>query len=103
MMAITRDALAIIDACLFSQPDPAREVRMRAYDLALEVAQVIYDLRAETGLDQAAFAERVGRTAQEIADLEDADFPGDPVDVLHTIAATLGHRVTLSVTPKQAA
>ena len=55
----TNDALAIIDHHLFADPDPEAEALGRAYDLALDVAQVVYDLREQTGLDQAAFAERV--------------------------------------------
>ncbi|MCE3244631.1 MAG: hypothetical protein K0S72_754 [Arthrobacter sp.] len=61
------------DEAGFPVPDPKREAEARAYNVALDMAQVIYDLREETGLGQAAFAERVGFTAAEIEDLEDAD------------------------------
>jgi len=101
--AKTSDALAIIDQRFFSEPDPERDARMRAYDLALDVAQAVYDLRERTGLDQGAFAERVGLTAQQIDDLEDADFQGDPVAALQQLAAALDHQLHLSVVPRQAA
>ena len=94
----TSDALEIIDRRYFQQPDPERDARMRAYDLALDVAQAVYDARATTGLDQAAFAKRVGLTPADVADLEDADHQ-EPVSALRQIAAALGKRLELRIVP----
>lgn len=99
----THDGLEIIDRLYFAEPDPERDARARAYDLALDVAQAVYDLREATGLPQAEFAVRVGLSAEQISDLEDADFSGDPVATLHQIAAALDHELKLTVIPKQAA
>jgi ribosome-binding protein aMBF1 (putative translation factor) len=81
---------------LTNTTDPEREARRRLYRLAMDVAQSVYDLREATGLDQAAFAERVGLTATDIEDLEDADHR-DPVPALHHIAEALGRRLELRI------
>lgn len=99
----TSDALEIIRRRYFSEPDARQDAEMQAYDLALDVAQAVYDLRAGTGLDRAAFAARVHLTAEQVNDLEDADFQGDPVAALQAIAAALDHRLQLTVVPRQAA
>ena len=79
---------------LFPAGDPEYEAERRAYRVAMDVAQVVYDLREETGLDQAAFAERVGLAPADIEDLEDADHR-EPVPTLHRIAEALGLRLEL--------
>ena len=86
---------------LIPDPTPEDEAMRRAYDVALDVAQAVYDLREETGLDQAAFAERVGLTAADIDDLEDADHR-EPVPTLRHIAEALGRRLELRVVPVEA-
>ena len=85
---------------LIPDPTPEDEAERRAYDVALDVAQVVYDLREEMGLDQAAFAERVGLTTADIDDLEDADHR-DPVPTLRHIAEALGRRLELRVVPME--
>jgi len=99
----TSDALEIMRRRYFDKPDPERDARMAAYGVALSVAQAVYDLREATGLDQGAFAERVGLMVTDIRDLEDADFCGDPVSTLNRIAEALNHEVRVTVVPKQAA
>lgn len=69
-------------------------------DLAnAEVAQKIYDLRANAGLSQRALAKLVGTTASVICQLEDADYTGHSLSMLQRIAAALGRRVEIRFLP----
>lgn len=64
-----------------------------------EIAQQIYDLRAQAGLTQRQLAKRVGTTASVICRLEDADYQGHTLAMLRRIAAALGQKVQLRFVP----
>lgn len=66
-----------------------------------DIAQKIYDLRTNSGVSQRELAELVGTTASVICRLENADYDGHSLAMLHRIAAALGHRVEISFVSHQ--
>lgn len=94
----TSDALEIIRRRYFSDPDPAREARMDFYRSEFEVAQMIYDLREAAGLTQKELAALVGTSQSVVSRLEDADYKGHSLQMLHRIARALGKEVHIRIT-----
>jgi DNA-binding XRE family transcriptional regulator len=77
----------------YIRDDPDREASLEQEILNAEIAQNLYDLRTELGLTHEEIADRAGVDAQTISDLEEADYDGDALEALKTIAAALGKRV----------
>jgi DNA-binding XRE family transcriptional regulator len=75
----------------------ARMVREEKGNMA--VAQKICDLRNEAGISQRELAKLVGTTASSICRLEDADYDGHSLSMLHRIAAALDRRVDIRFIP----
>ena len=59
----------------------------------VEVAQQIYDIRKQAGLNQKEFAERVGMKQSVISRLENADYRGYKVDTLQRIAQAMNQEL----------
>lgn len=98
----TSDAVEIIHQRLF-RGKPARLAeleKMRADDA---VARKIYELRANAGLSQRELAKLVGTTASVICRLEDADYEGHSLAMLHRIAGALNRRVEIKFVPLRGA
>ena len=82
------DAVAILDRMAGDSPELRRlteEARVNA-----AVAQLIYAARTKAGLSQAELAERIGTKQSVISRLEDADYEGHSLNMLHRIAVALG-------------
>src|SRR5947207_1769308 len=62
-------------------------------------AQLIYAAREKAGLSQAELAERIGTKQSVISRLEDADYEGHSLSMLHRIAAALGQCVEIRFLP----
>jgi len=62
-----------------------------------EIARNIAALRQEAGLTQAELAKRVRTTQSVISRLEDADYDGHSLSMLHRIADALGKKLTISM------
>jgi ribosome-binding protein aMBF1 (putative translation factor) len=77
----------------YIRDDPEREASLEQEMLNAEIAQKLYDLRTELGLAEEELAFRSGIDVHVISDLEEADYEGDALEVLKTIAAALGRRV----------
>ncbi len=93
----TTDALVILDRMAGDSLELHRlteEARINA-----AVAQLIYAARTRAGLSQAQLAERVGTKQSVISRLEDADYDGHSLTMLHRIAAALGQRVEIRFMP----
>ncbi len=93
----TTDALAILDQMAGESPELRRltaEARVNA-----AVAQLIYAARNKAGLSQAELAERIGTKQSVISRLEDADYEGHSLSMLHRIAAALGQCVEIRFLP----
>jgi ribosome-binding protein aMBF1 (putative translation factor) len=84
----TSDAVAILDR----MAGESRELRRLAEEARINaaVAQLIYAARTKAGLSQADLAERIGTKQSVISRLEDADYEGHSLTMLHRIAAALG-------------
>lgn len=61
----------------------------------MEVARKICDLRTKAGLSQRELAKLIGTTASVVCRLEDADYDGHSLSMLHRIAAALDRRVDI--------
>ena len=95
----TTDAVAILDRMAGNSPERRRlteEARVNA-----AVAQLIYAARNKAGLSQAQLAERIGTKQSVISRLEDADYEGHSLSMLHRIAAALGQCIEIRFLPQQ--
>ena len=63
------------------------------------VAQLIYAARSKAGLSQSQLAKRIGTKQSVISRLEDADYAGHSLTMLHRIAAALGQSVEVRLLP----
>jgi ribosome-binding protein aMBF1 (putative translation factor) len=93
----TTDAVAILDQMAGEGPELRRlteEARINA-----AVAQLIYAARNKAGLSQAELARRIGTKQSVISRLEDADYEGHSLSMLHRIAAALGQCVEIRFLP----
>jgi len=93
----TTDAVTILDRMAGENPQLRRlaeEARMNA-----AVAQLIYAAREKAGLSQAELAERIGTKQSVISRLEDADYEGHSLSMLHRIAVAVGPCVEIRFLP----
>jgi DNA-binding XRE family transcriptional regulator len=90
----TTDAVAILHRRHYEgRPDRLAALEQaRAND---DTARKIAALRTEAGLSQRQLAKLVGTTASVICRLEDADYEGHSLTMLHRIAAALNRRVEI--------
>lgn len=90
----TTDAVAILHRRHYEgRPDRVAALEQaRAND---DVARKIVALRTEAGLSQRQLAKLVGTTASVICRLEDADYEGHSLAMLHRIAVALNRRVEI--------
>src|SRR3984957_16006782 len=91
------DAVAILDRMGGQSPELRQlteEARINA-----AVAQLIYATRTKAGLSQAQLAERIGTRQSVISRLEDADYEGHSLTMLHRIAAALGQSIEIRFLP----
>lgn len=93
----TSDAVEILRR-RYVEGAPERERSAQAERVNAQVARTIYDLRTGAGLTQQKLAELVGTTQSVISRLEDADYEGHSLSMLHRIARALGQRVTVVMT-----
>src|SRR3990172_373837 len=90
----TSDALEILDRYVIGDDHALRD-EVKQAEFELEVAQLIYDARAEAGLTQAELARLIGTNQSVISRLEDADYEGHSLSMLRRIAQALGKRLQL--------
>lgn len=94
----TTDAVEILRR-RFVESDEEMAALVRQERQNAAVAQQIYDLRTAAKLTQQELADLVGTTASVVCRLEDADYEGHSLNVLHRIAAALGRRVEVHFIP----
>jgi ribosome-binding protein aMBF1 (putative translation factor) len=63
------------------------------------VAQLIYAARTKAGLSQAQLGKRIGIKESVISRLEDADYEGESLTMLHRTAEALGQYVEIRFVP----
>ncbi|MDF5722682.1 MAG: helix-turn-helix transcriptional regulator [Rhizonema sp. PD37] len=90
----TSDAFTIMHQRYY-QGKPERIAALEEARVNDEVARKITFLREQEGLSQLELAELVGVAASVIDRLEDADYEGQSLSMLWTIAAALHRRVKI--------
>ena len=96
-MAKTRNALRILDR-VTGDNDQLREL-IEDETFNAHVSRLIYQARTEAGLTQKQLAELVGTKQPDIARLEDADYEGHSLTMLHRIATALNQRLEIAFAP----
>jgi ribosome-binding protein aMBF1 (putative translation factor) len=90
----TTDAVAIVHRRYY-EGKPGRLAALERVRTNDDVARKIAALRTEAGLSQRQLAKLVGTTASVICRLEDADYEGHSLAMLHRIATALNRRVEI--------
>ncbi len=96
-MAKTKDALKILERV--TGEDPQLRELIEEETLNAHVAKLIYETRTAAGLTQQQLADLVGTKQPDIARLEDADYQGHSLTMLHRIATALNQRLRIVFTP----
>ena len=96
-MAKTRDALKILDRVI-GEDSQLHEI-IEEETLNAHVARLIYEARKTAGLTQQQLADLVGTKQPDIARLEDADYQGHSLTMLHRIATALNQRLEIAFAP----
>lgn len=96
----TSDAVEILHRRYY-EGHPERIAELEKVRADMEIARLIYDLRAAAGLSQRALAKKLGTTASVICRLEDVDYEGHSLSMLNRIAAALGKRVQIRFVPEK--
>ncbi|OUC15492.1 MAG: transcriptional regulator [Alkalinema sp. CACIAM 70d] len=86
-MAKTNNALKILQQ--MTTGDSEMEEMIQEASFNSELAQLIYNARKQAGLTQKQLADRIGTKQSVIARLEDADYQGHSLSMLHKIAQAL--------------
>jgi len=77
--------------------DTERQVSLEVERVNAEVARTIYELRKKAVLTQKELAQMVGTTQSVISRLEDADYEGHSLSMLHRIAIALNRRLSVQM------
>ena len=96
-MAKTKDALKILDRVTGDDPELRELIEKETFNA--RVARLVYDARTAAGLTQQQLADLVGTKQPNIARLEDADYRGHSLTMLHRIATALNQRLEISFAP----
>ncbi|MGI0492216.1 helix-turn-helix domain-containing protein [Alkalinema pantanalense CENA528] len=96
-MAKTNDALKILQK--MTAGDSEMEAMIQESSFNAELAQLIYNARKQAGLTQKQLADRIGTKQSVIARLEDADYQGHSLSMLHKIAQALNQRLEVHLIP----
>lgn len=94
-MAKTRNALEILRRR--REKDPELQKYYEEEKINLSVALAIRKAREEAGLTQEELAKKIGTTQSVISRLEDADYEGHTLSMLHRIAEVLNRRVIVKL------
>jgi ribosome-binding protein aMBF1 (putative translation factor) len=94
----TTDALAIIWK-EFYEHDPKRRDGLERKRVDMAIGEAVHELRKRAGLTQKQLATRIGTTHSVISRLEDVEYRGHSLRMLHRICAALDHRLELRLVP----
>ncbi|MFQ5463788.1 MAG: helix-turn-helix domain-containing protein [Phycisphaerae bacterium] len=82
----------------YIKDDAERKASVQEERVNAEVAQLIYDLRKGAGLTQKELAELIDTTQSVVSRLEDADYDGHSLSMLHRVAEALKQKLTVEMT-----
>lgn len=99
----TKDAVSILHRDIIGN-DPKKLAMLEQERLNSQVAGDIYKIRTKAKLTQEQLANKIGSTKSVISRLEDADYPGHSLSMLHRIAFAVGQvvEVRFKSRPKKA-
>ena len=89
----TTNALDVLDRRHFKTKEA--RARLAAARASAKIARKIYKLRTRAELTQAQLAKLIGTSRSVISRLEDDDYDGHSLAMLHRIAAALNKRVEI--------
>ena len=98
----TTDAVEILHR-RFVGDDPKRSAALAQARTSAQVAAEIHDLRTKAGFTQKQLAEIVGTTPSVISRLEDDDYDGHSLSMLHRVATALGRTLQVKFVARKAA
>jgi len=98
----TSDAIQILRN-RYIKGNPEREAALEEERINASIARKIFQMRQEKGLSQAELAKMVGTTQSVISRIEDADYKGHSLTMLHRIAKTLGCRIVIEFSKEESA
>ena len=79
--------------------DPKTDPNVQSFAEDFHIAQMVYDARQAAGVTQKQLADMIGTTESVIAELEDADYDGDTLSMLHRIADALHMKLRVELVP----
>ncbi len=82
----------------YIKDDAERKASVQAERVNAEVAQLVHDLRKDAGLTQKELAELIDTTQSVVSRLEDADYDGHSLSMLHRVANALKQKLTVEMT-----
>ncbi|MEI8372206.1 MAG: helix-turn-helix transcriptional regulator [Planctomycetota bacterium] len=82
----------------YVKDDPKRKASVETQRVNAEIARLIHTMRTEAGLTQGQLAELVATTQSVISRLEDSDYEGHSLSMLHRIAKALQKTLTVAMT-----
>lgn len=94
----TSNALDIVQK-VFYRGRPARMAGLQQTREEAAVARQIHELRERAGLSQKQLAKLIHTTQSAISRLEDADYDGHSLEMLHRIAFALNQRIVVRFEP----
>ena len=90
----TFDAVEILNQKLGNTADIREQIAKAS--ISLQVSELIYQARTDAGLTQKQIADLIGTQQSVIAHLEDSDYDGDSLNMLHKIAVALNNKPCIS-------
>lgn len=84
----------------YIKEDAERKSSLQTERVNAEVAQLIHDLRKDAGLTQQELADLIGTTQSVLSRLEDADYEGHSLSMLHRVAEALKQKLTVVMTAR---
>jgi ribosome-binding protein aMBF1 (putative translation factor) len=97
----TSDAVKILDSMIGDEPEAKKLLEEARVNAA--VSLLVYEARTKARLSQAELAEKIGTTQSVISRLEDADYDGHSLSMLHRIAGALNKKLEVRFVPDKAA
>lgn len=81
----------------YIQIDPGLKEGMDEERWHNDIAQMVYDLRNQSGLSQKELADKAGITESIVAQMEDADYDGNVIDMFRKIILALDKKIEIRV------
>ena len=81
----------------YIQIDPGLKEGMDEERWHNDIAQIIYDLRTQSGMSQKELAIKAGISESDVEKIEDADYDGNVIDMFRKIIAAMDKKIEIRV------